>query len=83
LLFWSDIGRLPKIEVSSLSGKNRKSLVSSNLINVLSLAADYGTRRIYWVDAGRYSLESITYEGKERQNLIKNGGRFFDLAVYK
>ncbi|KAL3870991.1 hypothetical protein ACJMK2_039016, partial [Sinanodonta woodiana] len=73
LLFWSDCGRVPKIEISSLSGRNRKCLVSSNLVNPLSLAADYGTRRIYWVDAGRYTLESTTYEGKERQILIRNG----------
>ncbi|KAL3871189.1 hypothetical protein ACJMK2_039205, partial [Sinanodonta woodiana] len=83
LLFWSDCGRVPKIEVSSLSGKNRKWLVSSNLINPVSLEADYGTRRIYWVDPGRYTLESITYEGKERQILIRNGDRFLELAVYK
>ncbi|KAK3611820.1 hypothetical protein CHS0354_040492 [Potamilus streckersoni] len=84
LLFWSDIGSFTKIEVSSLSGKNRKSLISSNLIMPISLAADYGARRIYWIDSGRYTLESITYEGKERKIFFKTSyNSFFDLAVYK
>ncbi|KAK3611819.1 hypothetical protein CHS0354_040490 [Potamilus streckersoni] len=84
LLFWSDIGRFTKIEVSSLSGKNRKSLISSNLVMPISLAADYGARRIYWVDSGRYTLESITYEGKERKIILRDSNHnFHDLALYK
>ncbi|KAL3871007.1 hypothetical protein ACJMK2_039032, partial [Sinanodonta woodiana] len=84
LLFWSDIGSLTKIEISSLSGRKRKSLISSNLITPIGLTADYGTRRIYWIDTGRLTLETITYEGKERKILLmQSGSSFFDLAVYQ
>ncbi|KAL3871005.1 hypothetical protein ACJMK2_039030, partial [Sinanodonta woodiana] len=82
LLFWSDIGSFTKIEISSLSGRNRKSLISSNLIKPISMAADYGTKRIYWIDSGRHTLETITYEGKERKILLKQSyNSLFDLAV--
>ncbi|KAL3851784.1 hypothetical protein ACJMK2_015493 [Sinanodonta woodiana] len=84
LLFWSDIGILTKIEVSSLSGKNRKALIYSNLVKPYSLAADYVTKRIYFVDAGRYVVETATYEGQGRKILLRNTySSLFDVAVYK
>ncbi|KAL3851599.1 hypothetical protein ACJMK2_015336 [Sinanodonta woodiana] len=84
LLFWSDIGIRTKIEVSSLSGKNRKALIFSNLEKPYSLAADYVTKRIYFVDAGRYVVETATYEGQGRKVLLKKSySSLFDIAVYK
>ncbi|KAL3891041.1 hypothetical protein ACJMK2_003304 [Sinanodonta woodiana] len=84
LLFWSDIGTFTKIEVSSLSGRNRKSLISSNLMHPYSMAADYDTRRIYFVDSGRETVETVTYEGRDRNVLVKTSySRYFDIAVYK
>ncbi|KAL3890981.1 hypothetical protein ACJMK2_003247, partial [Sinanodonta woodiana] len=84
LLFWSDIGTFTKIEVSSLSGRNRKSLISSNLINPYSMAADYDTRRLYFVDMSRRTVETVTYEGRDRNVLVKSiHSGLFDLAVYK
>ncbi|KAK3600737.1 hypothetical protein CHS0354_017025 [Potamilus streckersoni] len=84
LLFWSDIGTFIKIEVSSLSGRNRKSLLFSNLLRPFGLAADHVDRRLYFNDAGRETVESITYEGKERKILLRGTDSFlFDIAVYK
>ncbi|KAL3891004.1 hypothetical protein ACJMK2_003269 [Sinanodonta woodiana] len=84
LLFWSDIGQFTKIEVSNLSGKNRKSLVYSNLLRPYSIAADFASRQLYFVDAGRYSLETVSYEGMDRKVLLKKTNSFFsDVAVFK
>ncbi|KAK3591058.1 hypothetical protein CHS0354_026072 [Potamilus streckersoni] len=84
LLFWSDIGNSTKIEVSSLSGMNRKSIVSSNLIKPYSLAADYEDKRLYFIDNGRDTIESVTYEGKERKALLRKlYNSFFDIALHK
>ncbi|KAK3605323.1 hypothetical protein CHS0354_003970 [Potamilus streckersoni] len=84
LLFWSDIGTSTKIEVSSLSGRNRKSLISSNLLNPCSLAADYASRRIYFVDQGRFTLETVTYEGRDRKVVLKKPEtKFLDIALFK
>ncbi|KAK3600738.1 hypothetical protein CHS0354_017026 [Potamilus streckersoni] len=84
LLFWSDIGTFTKLEVSSLSGWNRKSLISSNLVHPYSLSADYVARRLYFIDAGRETVETINYEGRDRKILLrKEYSYFFDIAVYK
>ncbi|KAK3600729.1 hypothetical protein CHS0354_017015 [Potamilus streckersoni] len=84
LLFWSDIGTSTKIEVSSLSGRNRTALIFSSLLYPYSLAADYAARRIYFVDDGRHTLETVTYEGKDRKVLLKkSSSKFFDIAVFK
>ncbi|KAL3862074.1 hypothetical protein ACJMK2_008069 [Sinanodonta woodiana] len=84
LLFWSDIGTSTKIEVSSLSGMNRKSIVSSNLMKPYSLAADYDDKRLYFIDTGRDTVECVTYEGKERKTLLrKTYNNFFDIALYQ
>ncbi|KAK3605314.1 hypothetical protein CHS0354_003961 [Potamilus streckersoni] len=84
LLFWSDIGKFTKIEVSSLSGRNRKSLISSNLFNPYSLAADYVARRLYFIDARARSIQTVTYEGKDRKVILKRDqSSLFDIAIYK
>ncbi|KAK3581661.1 hypothetical protein CHS0354_028861, partial [Potamilus streckersoni] len=83
LLFWTDIGIVTKIEVSSLSGRNRKALIYSNLVKPYSLTADYMTKRIYFLDAGRDVVETATYEGWGRKILIRKQNNNFDIAVFK
>ncbi|KAK3581660.1 hypothetical protein CHS0354_028859 [Potamilus streckersoni] len=84
LLFWSDIGIVNKIEVSSLSGRNRKTLIYSNLVKPYSLTADYMTKRIYFLDADLEVVETTTYEGRDRKILIRDPKiSLFDIAVFK
>ncbi|KAL3890979.1 hypothetical protein ACJMK2_003245 [Sinanodonta woodiana] len=83
-LFWSDIGKFTKIEVSSLSGSNRKTLVYSNLLLPYSIAADCAFRRLYFIDVGQETVETVSYEGKDRKVLHKmTYSYFFDVAVFK
>ncbi|KAK3600734.1 hypothetical protein CHS0354_017022 [Potamilus streckersoni] len=84
LLFWSDIGNFTKIEVSSLSGRNRKNLISSNLLYPYSLAADHASQHIYFIDAGHETVQTVTYQGKDRKILLRRSdSNFFDIAVFK
>ncbi|KAL3891003.1 hypothetical protein ACJMK2_003268 [Sinanodonta woodiana] len=84
LLFWSDIGKFTKIEVSSLSGSERKTLISSNLLHPYSIAADCVSKQLYFIDAGRQSLETVSYGGKDRKVVLKKTySYFFDVAVFK
>ncbi|KAK3600731.1 hypothetical protein CHS0354_017017 [Potamilus streckersoni] len=84
LLFWSDVGSFTKIEVSSLSGLNRRSLVYSNLIYPYSMAADHSSRHLYFADANRGTVETVTYDGKDRKVLIRKAYSYFlDIAVFK
>ncbi|KAL3891052.1 hypothetical protein ACJMK2_003315 [Sinanodonta woodiana] len=84
LLFWSDIGTFTKIEVSSLSGRNRKTIVLSNLLHPYGLAADYEDQRLYFVDTDRHTVETVTYDGADRKIVLgKPYNSFFDITFYK
>ncbi|KAK3600736.1 hypothetical protein CHS0354_017024 [Potamilus streckersoni] len=83
LLFWSDIGSVTKIEVSSLSGRDRKSLIVSSLNYPYTLAADYVDRRLYFTDSIRNTLETMTYEGRDRKVLLNHNYQILDIAIYK
>lgn len=68
LLFWTDRSEnRPKIERSTMAGRNRIAIVD---INTLSdggfpngLTIDYSTRRLYWIDAKSDSIYSSNYDG--------------------
>ncbi|KAL3891051.1 hypothetical protein ACJMK2_003314 [Sinanodonta woodiana] len=84
LLFWSDIGKFTTIVVSSLSGRNRKTIVLSNLLRTISLAADHQGHRLYFVDTERDTVETVTYDGTDRKILLtKSYSSLIDVAVYQ
>ncbi|KAL3891007.1 hypothetical protein ACJMK2_003272 [Sinanodonta woodiana] len=84
LLFWSDTGLSTRIEVSGLSGSNRKTLISSKLDNPGGLAADYAAKRLYLHDSRDQTLETFTYEGKDRKILVRRRDLSIScIAVYK
>ncbi|KAL3891054.1 hypothetical protein ACJMK2_003317, partial [Sinanodonta woodiana] len=84
LLFWSDIGRFTTIEVSSLSGRNRKTIVLSNLLRTNGLAADHQGQRLYFADTERDTVETVTYDGTDRKILLaKSYSSLIDVAVYQ
>ncbi|ELU15227.1 hypothetical protein CAPTEDRAFT_187212 [Capitella teleta] len=47
-LFWSDVGPMPRIERSSLTGTDRMILVSSDLQHPLGMVTDIAESRVYW-----------------------------------
>ncbi|KAL3891055.1 hypothetical protein ACJMK2_003318, partial [Sinanodonta woodiana] len=84
LLFWSDIGRFTTIEVSSLSGRNRKTIVISNLLRTNGLTADHQGHRLYFADTERDTVETVTYDGTDRKILLaKARSSLIDVAVYQ
>ncbi|KAL3891079.1 hypothetical protein ACJMK2_003342 [Sinanodonta woodiana] len=84
LLFWSDVGKFTNIEVSSLSGSNRKILAFSNLLHPYSITADCAYQQLYFIDVGRQTLETVSYEGKDRKVVFKKTySYFFEVAVFK
>lgn len=54
LLFWTDWGRIPKIERATMAGNQRKTIVTSDLGWPNGLSVDYDEDMIYWADALRY-----------------------------
>ncbi|XP_071949391.1 low-density lipoprotein receptor-related protein 2-like [Antedon mediterranea] len=70
-LFWTEIGNLypSKIERSTMSGKSRTTLISTNLNEPKSITVDVTTNRIYWIDISNVEnkIESADLDGSERR----------------
>ena len=79
---------MPKIEFSSLDGKNRAVFIDSDLDKPLGLTIDYMNDRLYWVDDYHETVEHIDIATAANRVTIQLGADFahpklFGLAVYK
>ncbi|KAF7273554.1 hypothetical protein GWI33_013751, partial [Rhynchophorus ferrugineus] len=66
IMFWIDAGLLPRIERADMDGYNRRTLVN-DLVWPTGLTIDYATKRLYWCDSKMLKIETVNYEGKDRQ----------------
>ncbi|KAL3848554.1 hypothetical protein ACJMK2_019405 [Sinanodonta woodiana] len=83
-LFWTDTGKIPKIERSSLNGANRKLLTWQGLIRPTSLCIDYQKNLLYWTDYARGTVEYTDIHGSGRKILISNvGSRFYGIDIFQ
>lgn len=81
---WSSIK--PGIIRSDLDGENVKVLFNGDFVTWPNgIAADYGSRRIYWVDAKRDYIASSDYDGKFLKYVLrgKQTPHPFALGVFK
>ncbi|XP_026179512.1 low-density lipoprotein receptor-related protein 8-like isoform X2 [Mastacembelus armatus] len=86
LLFWAQCGRFPKIERSSLDGRDRMALVTSLLHRPVALSLDMPRQLLYWVDQGMRSISRVNFEGRDRKTVVESNGyldRPFGLAVFE
>ncbi|XP_052231757.1 low-density lipoprotein receptor-related protein 4-like [Dreissena polymorpha] len=65
-LFWSDVGSLPKIERSSLSGTARITILYQGIAYPTALDVDIASSKLYWVDSIRDSVERSNLDGTGR-----------------
>jgi len=73
LMFWSDAGVKPKIEVSWMDGSKRRSIVTDRIRRPEGLTIDFNMgHTIYWVDSKLNTIESMSESG-ERRHVIKTG----------
>lgn len=88
LLFWSVLGAVPKIERSSLAGRNRINFIDSDIDRPLGLSIDYNEDHLYWVDDLRDTIERVDLNNPTDRWTIHVGYRhsptakLFGLAVY-
>ena len=82
-MFWTDCGSTPKIEKAILTtGSQRVAIVTSNLHWPNGMELDRGNKRIYWVDGGTDRIESVDYQGNNRNLLLKvTGFHAFGVAM--
>ncbi|KAI5711004.1 hypothetical protein M8J75_013255 [Diaphorina citri] len=82
-LFWSDWNRSgPKIEWSNLDGTDREIfLKAADLKLPNSLAVDFRTDELCWVDADSKSLECMTIRNRVRRKVYSNCTYPFGLSI--
>ena len=81
-MIWTDVGTYPKIEKASLSGNQRVTIVTTYLYLPNGIELDKGNKRVFWVDAGYDSVETIDYNGNNRKTLFQQHGlHLFGVAL--
>ena len=68
------MGTYPKIEKASLNGNQRGTIVTTHLYLPNGIELDKGNKRIFWVDAGYDSVETVDYNGNNRKKLFQLDG---------
>lgn len=71
-IFWSTMMRV--IFVASMDGSQKKRLVTDNIEFASGLTIDYPSRRLYWCDLRKATIETTTLEGTDRQIVRKFQG---------
>lgn len=72
-LFWTDWGENPRIERSSLDGKERTIIIKSKIFWPNGLTIDIPTRRIYFADSKLDYIDFCNYDGTGRQQVSTSG----------
>ena len=82
LMFWTDWGFFnAKIEKASLIGGQRVTIIMY-LYYPNGIELDRGNKRIFWVDAGHDTVESVDYNGNSWKMLYRlSGSHPFGLAL--
>jgi len=73
-MIWTEVGTYPKIQQASLNGGQRVTVVTTFLYLPNGIELDRGNKRIFWVDAGYDSVESVDYNGSNRKILFQEDG---------
>ena len=85
-MYWCGRGKSLKIEQANMDGSARKTLVSSGLEFVNSLAMDYQNKLLYWCDSGVNKIERVDLQGNNREVildvLLLDFTRPFGLALF-
>ena len=77
------MGKPERIERSSLIGQERISIITSGVDRVYDITVDQKEHKLYWVDAGRHTLESSDYDGRNRRLLTRmNSVKFTSVVVF-
>lgn len=71
-MYWSDWGKVPKIEVANLDGSSRQVLINSSLgwPNGLAIDIHATPKKLYWGDAKHDKIEVSDVDGTNRIVLV-------------
>uniref|UniRef100_A0A3B4FER3 LDL receptor related protein 1B n=1 Tax=Pundamilia nyererei TaxID=303518 RepID=A0A3B4FER3_9CICH len=84
LMFWTNWNeQRPSIMRSTLTGKNIRIVISSDILTPNGLTIDHKAEKLYFSDGTLGKIERCDYDGSSRYVIIKSGpGNFYGLAIY-
>ncbi|GFO35071.1 low-density lipoprotein receptor-related protein 4 [Plakobranchus ocellatus] len=80
-MFWTDWGKRARIERADMDGKNRKVLISEDIVWPNGLTIDRQMDRIIWADAKTERIECADLSGKFRRGLVTRVQHPYGLTV--
>lgn len=72
-VYWSDISA-KAIYSSKYDGTDKKTFVSENVISPEGVAVDWISRRLYWTDSGKDTIEVASLDNSTLRTVIINKG---------
>ncbi|KAM9485972.1 low-density lipoprotein receptor-related protein 1B [Clarias gariepinus] len=85
MLFFTDYGKVGKLERCHMDGTNRTRLVDYKVEQPTAVALDVVKKLVYWADAYLDYIEVVDYNGKNRHNIIQGSqvGYLHGLSVFE
>ena len=80
-MYWTDWGKVPKIERANLDGSDRTVLVNRSLGWPNGLALDFEEGKIYWGDAKEDKIEVANLDGSGRRVLVHELPHIFGFSL--
>ena len=75
LMYWTDAGNSPKIEVSWMDGSKRRTIVNTNINRPEAITIDFAMgHTLYWADSKLNKIESMDPDGRKRHIIVQKGG---------
>ena len=65
-MFWSDWGKIPRIERAWLDGRLREVIIDTELVWPNGIALDTDRQKLYWCDAKMDRIEMANVDGSDR-----------------
>eukprot|EP00088_Acartia_fossae_P049883 TRINITY_DN5531_c0_g1_i10.p1 TRINITY_DN5531_c0_g1~~TRINITY_DN5531_c0_g1_i10.p1 ORF type:complete len:915 (-),score=202.11 TRINITY_DN5531_c0_g1_i10:693-3437(-) len=85
-LFWSDWGKLPRIEMASMDGSNRDILVTENILWPNGITLDPAHDTLYWVDAKLHTISRVNILTKEVTQILYSASNLYhpySIAIFE
>ena len=86
-MYWTDWGRMPKIERARLDGSERRVFISNVIQIPNGLALDESNKKLYWVgkDLNGYGIiEVVSLDGLNRKVIFRRSGYHpFSLDIFQ
>ena len=80
-LYWCDRSSRVRISRSLLNGENITYLVTTLIIRPESITIDFLTDDVYWSDTIRDTIETISWDGRNRRTVSRNIPKAISLVI--